>query len=1024
MFKKFLLTAFIAGYIITPTVSNIVKADDTEVYFNDAGLLADANTVPNVLILLEWSSNTSGGNRLANMVTAFGNISDDPRFKGKVNLGVQAFYASGSTPSANVIRPVMGMDTKDSNGQDFDGFVTFLEGEDPGNGGPSLVSGMVEAARYFQGIDVNFGVPQSKSVFVTNPDAYIGNNIRTADYVNLLGSGGCGGNAIILISGGQATDNKGSRDAPNICSGCSSAADIASYLKSQKVDTYTVFSSTKSGGLYPNLQAISNASETGEALRWDGEAATLTDFIGGAIEEVLKQSTSFVQAGVTVSQQNRLQLDDHLYFSQFQPDNKQRWPGNLKKYRLVEDEDTEENILVDELGVAAVNDRGFFKNGDPDDDGGVISDSFWNPDYSADGNNVRLGGTAESLNSLLTTETYTLDSGDDIEKFVSFGRKVFSDFKVSADAPLQSIDDYTKNDFGIAEDDDWFLFKNKIKGLFISLIEEIENGTEDTDNPVVLDIHPVATVGSLGDPLHSVPKILRYSLGKDPGTGDELFKQVSFYSTNMGYLHAADISTGEEQWSYIPKEVLSNINDFYQNVSITNPEDHKYGMDGQIVMVHRDLDFDTVVDSNEKVFMIVGMRRGGDMYHVLDVTNLSQPKFKYKFSTKSDALSITEGQSWSAPRVGNIRYNGAIKTVMLLGGGYDKDRDDKVNIKTETVDGVEVETLTGISYNNKPANTKGNGLFIVDVTNGDILWSTKTATKTVSGSSSTVSMNDSFAGEVTPFGRTKESFIKHFYAADTGGNIYRVDISNDDANSSTNKVFAETNLLASVITDKNEEADNRRFFYSPTVAPIEAEDSAQFAAIALGSGYRAHPLDKTPSDFFYMYKDTSVYTGAKPEYISHANFTDVTDYIKPGTAAAAGIDIGKIPGWKIEMRSDGEKVLAEARIINNKIVFTSYVPTATKVDTCSVVIGAGSLYGVNVLDGSSFFDDETRSIENVYPGLSPSYQLVYIESGFVGLVGNNVIGNNDGDGLGEQLQSKLVEGLDDIKRMNWKKHSL
>lgn len=86
-----------------------------------------------------------------------------------------------------------------------------------------------------------------------------------------------------------------------------------------------------------------------------------------------------------------------------------------------------------------------------------------------------------------------------------------------------------------------------------------------------------------------------------------------------------------------------------------------------------------------------------------------------------------------------------------------------------------------------------------------------------------------------------------------------------------------------------------------------------------------------------------------------------------------------------------------------------------------MVTGAGKLYGVNVIDGTSFFSNDTRSISDIYPGLPPAYQLLYLgDDGFVGLVGNNVI-NDDDSGIGGTFQDLLTSGLGEVERMNWQK---
>lgn len=107
MFKKILYSTLVASYIALPLLTSTTKADDTEVYFNDAGLLEISK--PKVLILLEWSANTNGSERLANLRSAFKSIAQDQDFVDNVDIGVQIFYSSGNAASAKTTRPVMGL---------------------------------------------------------------------------------------------------------------------------------------------------------------------------------------------------------------------------------------------------------------------------------------------------------------------------------------------------------------------------------------------------------------------------------------------------------------------------------------------------------------------------------------------------------------------------------------------------------------------------------------------------------------------------------------------------------------------------------------------------------------------------------------------------------------------------------------------------------------------------------------------------------------------------------------------------
>ena len=127
----------------------------------------------------------------------------------------------------------------------------------------------------------------------------------------------------------------------------------------------------------------------------------------------------------------------------------------------------------------------------------------------------------------------------------------------------------------------------------------------------------------MGDPIHSQPVIVNY------GSNDSAI----FVATNHGFLHSFDAATGTENFAVIPRELLSNLYDFYQDGSSIN---HIYGLDGSLILR-------TVGD---KTYLYVGMRRGGQNYYAFDVSEKNHPKLVFKISGgEGDFAQL--GQTWS-----------------------------------------------------------------------------------------------------------------------------------------------------------------------------------------------------------------------------------------------------------------------------------------------------------------------------------------------------------------------------------------
>src|SRR5690606_36019361 len=75
-----------------------------------------------------------------------------------------------------------------------------------------------------------------------------------------------------------------------------------------------------------------------------------------------------------------------------------------------------------------------------------------------------------------------------------------------------------------------------------------------------------------------------------------------------------------------------------------------------------------------------------------------------------DALKAM-GYSWSKPTIAKIRFDGKVKTVMIVGGGYD--------MAYET-DGYQPQSaLTGQRAN------QGAGVYIFDAETGELLWNAR-----------------------------------------------------------------------------------------------------------------------------------------------------------------------------------------------------------------------------------------------------------------------------------------------------------
>ena len=236
-------------------------------------------------------------------------------------------------------------------------------------------------------------------------------------------------------------------------------------------------------------------------------------------------NVSFSAPTVAVNAFNRTQTLDDLYVSVFVPENTLHWPGNVKKYKVVN-----ENV-VDATGAAAVDPAtGFFKNG---------SRSYWSA--TADGPDVTLGGAAHKLP----------DPGNAQRPHLS--RHECTDDGAGADGHCHG-DHFHQCPHGPRAD----------------------HGRPDAGGPAVLGQghgrqgrEPAEDTSgvrhAMGDPVHSEPAVVIYS-GSTSSSG---YETVVYVTTNDGYLHAFNATanangtdasnSGAELWSFIPQELLPDL---------------------------------------------------------------------------------------------------------------------------------------------------------------------------------------------------------------------------------------------------------------------------------------------------------------------------------------------------------------------------------------------------------------------------------------------------------------------------------
>jgi type IV pilus assembly protein PilY1 len=155
-----------------------------------------------------------------------------------------------------------------------------------------------------------------------------------------------------------------------------------------------------------------------------------------------------------------------------------------------------------------------------------------------------------------------------------------------------------------------------------------------------------------------------------------------------------------------------------------------------------------------------------------------------------------------------------------------------------------------------------------------------------------------------------------------GGQLWRFDIFNGTGPGSGLVAGGVIANLGAKAGGASATADNRRFYNAPDVSLIQRRGADPYYNIAIGSGFRGHPLDLNTNDRFYSIRDRSPYTklndysGVVP--VLDASLPEVTTQTVLSTA----------PGWKFNITRNGEKILAESTTVNGVILFPSFQPGA------------------------------------------------------------------------------------------------
>lgn len=863
-----------------------------------------------------------------------------------VNIGLMRFSQNGNggmvvLPVADVgpvPDPAIGIVA----GSHRDDFRNELNAMLP-SGNTPLSEAFYEAAMYFQGKAVDYGLNSTAagSSYPSVPASRSGN-----DYISPI-TNECQKNYVVILTDGYPVgDSISSAQRLRVGSDITScngncldeiAKSVGTNDQSplngdQVISTFTIGFANQNPLLQQTADESKAATGTGERFFSDN-AISLADNLNNIIASVFETDTTFAAPAVSVNAFNRSTHLNDLYFTLFKPSTGNHWPGNLKKYKLKFEVDTSDKdgdgntteklpFIADVNSNHAINDgTGFFD---------ATAKSYWSD--LVDGSSVIKGGAANEFESLSSgvrkvytfTGTYSTING--------VATPIAAEGELTATANRvennnSAIDDITMLNIGSNPAD-------KIPGTpRRETLLDWAAGFDVFDRFGAInnttDMRP-----GMGSPLHSQPALVQY--GGTPATPD----LVAFVATNDGYLHAFDTDDGKELFSFIPQELLGNLNALMDD----DTSDKIYGLDGDVVAWVNDINKDGTISGSDHVYLYVGMRRGGNNIYSVDVTDRNAPSLRWVI--KGGVGDYAElGQTWSAVNVGKIKDGNTDKTVLIFGGGYDTDQD---NASVTTVDDT------------------GRAVFIADALSGQLLWS---AGDGATFTQNMAEMDYSMPARITTLDMRGDGFIDRLYAVDMGGQMFRFDIDNNNTASLAGSIQGGriARLSGSGVNNA------RRFYYPPDVALIAERGKSAYLALGITSGFRARPLNTDIHDRIYLIKDKDIYnTPASFVTLTESSLYDATLNLAGGDAAnqaekdAALVALAGTDGWYIKLDDQtgtntwkGEKGLSEALFLDGALIVTTYMPPdgSVAVNVCGAASsGSGRVYYLGILDGTPAFN--------------------------------------------------------------------
>jgi type IV pilus assembly protein PilY1 len=931
--------------------------------------------LPNVLIVIDNTANwnTAFTAEMAALASTVAGL--DPE---KIRLGFMMYTetggSNGNPDGAYVRAAVRTMDA--ANKTAYQNLVnSFHVTNDKSNNG-KLGLTMSEVNRYFTSSAAYAGANKVKRDCAGNTvSGYAASNAVYALAGNALASSaattyqgpitsGCQKNFVIFLSNGKSnsnnSDNTTARSHLTAVGGDTTTISLTpSGMQSEVADEWSRYLANKptspvityvidvvptEAGQYSNdYKALLQSMATqGNGKYFNVGSAGAPD-VGQKIREAFEQivtevqavNSVFASASLPVSVNTQGTYLNQVFIGMFRPDKSAapRWNGNLKQYKFkasVVGSGYGLNLVDADEALAINSSTGFITQ---------CARSFWTP-TTVDSYWNYAGSQAKGQCTAVADSTWSnTPDGDIVEKGAA-------GYMLRATAPADrvvktcgtcspgTLDNFadgnaaiTQAALGAADATERTKIIDWVRGADIR--DEDGDGTTTEMRPSVL-----------GDVVHSRPVAVDY--GGTTGV-------VVFYGANDGMLHAVNgnqtgTGAGSELWSFVAPEQYGGLKRIYSNsLPITFPSvgdatAKPYFFDGPVT-AHQD---------GGSVWLYATQRRGGRMVYAFNVSNPSSPQLLWRQGCTTplgdDTGCMTGmsgiGQTWSALKVFKAEGyvdDGTEAPMLIMGGGYDACEDDEPNTCT---------------------STKGNKIYVFDAAAGTLLKAFDT--------------DRSVAGDVTVVPDATTGLAKYAYAADTGGNVYRITMG---AAAPADWTITKIAALGCATATCAAGTANRKFLFAPEVVV-----TPYFHAVLVGSGDREHPLSTNTvtagvANAFFMLKDRP----SEATWLSDETATCgsgvlcLSSLLEIGNNASnpEQEDLDAKKGWYLTL-SPSEQVVTSAVVLFGEITFSTHIPANPDPDACTSNLGIARVYNIGYLNAGAVGGSNSRFGQISGGGLPPS----------------------------------------------------